>query len=435
MKLHTLNLNDNEKRTFHIHLAYSVLNGFILGVLALNEFVFIKSLHGTNFQLGFLFQFNVVVFSFILLINQFLKRIQNKRKLLFITGVVTHLPLFFLLFFPRTNSNGIFNYFFLFIFFVYFMGHPVILPLINHFLKNSYSHEHFAPLFSCATSLNKITMLVVTFVYGFLLDYDNYSFTIVFPVAAILGIISIHLLSGIEYRQERTMEDRNMESVPRESIWESIKTSVKDMVSILMNNNSYLHFEIGFMLYGAAFMLSFSVITIFFNDFLMLNYSSVAFYRNGYNVLAILLLPYFGRLLGKIDPRLFAAITYISMFCYIVCIALTEYMPFYYEIFGIKLYYLLILHMLFQGIFIATMSLLWSIGSAYFCGDEEVAQYQSVHLSMVGIRALFAPLAGIWLYEKIGYFSTFMIAASLLLLAIFMMGWSYSCMSEPVKKG
>lgn len=430
MKLYTLNLNAKEKQTFRIHLAYSVLSGFILGVLALNEFVFIKSLHGTNFQLGFLFQFNVVVFSFLFLINQFLKRIQNKKKLLLITGIATHLPLFFLFFFPKTTSNGIFNYLFLLIFLIYFMGLPVILPLINQFLKNTYSHEHFASLFSYATSVNKITMLVVTFGYGLFLDYDNYAFTIVFPVVSIVGIVAIYLLSKIDYHQEEVTE-----TLPREGIWSSVKTSVKDMVGTLFNNRPYLHFEIGFMLYGAAFMLSMPVITIFFNDFLMMNYSSVAFYRNGYNVVAILLLPYFGRLLGKMDPRLFSAITYLSMLCYIVCVALTEYMPAYCELFGVKLYYLLILYILFQGIFIATMSLLWSIGSAYFCHDKEVAQYQSVHLSLVGVRALFAPLAGIWLYETIGYFSTFLITAVLLILAIFVMGWSYSHMAVPVKSG
>ncbi|SLM32478.1 membrane hypothetical protein [Desulfamplus magnetovallimortis] len=420
MKLRELDLNENERRTFYIHLAYSVLNGFILGVLALNEFVFIKSLHGTNFQLGFLFQFNVVVFSFIIFVNQFLKRIQNKRKLLFITGVSTHLPLIFLFFFPETTSNGIYNYLFLFIFLIYFMGNPVIMPLINQFLKNSYSHEHFSTLYSYATSLNKITMLVVTFGYGLWLDYDNYSFTIVFPVVAILGIAATYLLSKIEYRHKKSEED-----LPRETVKESIKASVKDMLSILRHNTPYLHFEIGFMLYGAAFMLSMSVITIFFNDFLLLNYSSVAFYRNGYNVIAILLLPFFGRLLGKIDPRLFAAITYFSMFCYILCVIFTEYMPYYFDIFGIRIYYMLILYMICHGVFAATMSLLWSIGSAYFCCDEDVAQYQSVHLSLVGLRALFAPLAGIWLYETIGYLSTFLIAAGLLMLAISVMLFSW----------
>ncbi len=47
------------------------------------------------------------------------------------------------------------------------------------------------------------------------------------------------------------------------------------------------------------------------------------------------------------------------------------------------------------------MSLLWNIGSAYFCKDGDADTYQSVHLTMVGFRAVFAPIFGIWLYHYI----------------------------------
>ena len=62
-------LTDSERRTFLLHMAYSVIEGVILGVLALNEFVFIKSLKGSDYQLGFLFQFSMVVFLFLVFFN------------------------------------------------------------------------------------------------------------------------------------------------------------------------------------------------------------------------------------------------------------------------------------------------------------------------------------------------------------------------------
>ena len=64
------------------------------------------------------------------------------------------------------------------------------------------------------------------------------------------------------------------------------------------------------MFYGFAWMATAAVITIFFEKVLHLNYSSIAFYKNAYNTLAILLLPYFGKLIGKIDPRKFAVYTF-----------------------------------------------------------------------------------------------------------------------------
>ena len=101
-----MGLNFEEKRTFRLHGLYMAIEGIILGVLALNEFVFIKSLHGSNYQLSFLFQFSMVMFLFLVFINEFIKRIKNRKKMLRIAALLTRLPLLLLIFFPD-NVHGI----------------------------------------------------------------------------------------------------------------------------------------------------------------------------------------------------------------------------------------------------------------------------------------------------------------------------------------
>lgn len=88
---------------------------------------------------------------------------------------------------------------FLAIFLVYYLAAPVINPTINLLLRTNYEHKNFGRLYSIATSANKVVLLVVTFLYGLLLDYDNYAFVYVFPVASVLGMVSIYLLSLINY--------------------------------------------------------------------------------------------------------------------------------------------------------------------------------------------------------------------------------------------
>ena len=171
------------------------------------------------------------------------------------------------------------------------------------------------------------------------------------------------------------------------------------MGGILKNNKPYRHFEIGFMFYGFSFMITITVISIFFNDELNLNYSSVAFYKNAYNIIAIIILPFFGKLMGNIDPRKFASISFASLLLYVFFLLMTDYFPDYYVIANIRLYPMLVVSFLFYGVFAATMVLLWNIGSAYFCKPGEADDYQSVHLSLTGVRALFAPLLGIFFYE------------------------------------
>ena len=417
-----LNLTGVELRTFRLHALYMAIEGIILGVLALNEFVFIKSLHGTNYQLGFLFQFSMIIFLFLVFINEFLKRIKDRKRLLRITALLTRLPLLLILFFPRDAetilSQNIYHYIYLGLFLVYFSGNIVIYPNINFLLKTNYRHQNFAKLYSYATSLNKVIMLVVTFVYGYLLDYDNFIFVYILPVTGILGIASGFVLSYIPYTQSKA-------AIDKKSLFQSVSDSVKEMWLILKTNTPYRHFEGGFMLYGFSFMISVTVITIYFYEALNLNYSSVAFYRNGYNILAIVLLPFAGRLLGNIDPRKFAAVTYASIVAYIFFLMATTWFPYHFEFLGITVYYTLILYIIFHGIFAATMVLLWNIGSAYFCKPEQAGTYQSIHLSLTGARAVFAPLLGVLFYEMFGFTVTFSIAIVSLLLAMLLMRWSY----------
>ncbi len=403
-------------------MAYSAFEGIILGVLALNEYVFIYSMRGSNYQLAFLFQFSMMVFIFLFIFNQFRKRIRNKRKMLRVTGLVTRLPLLLLILIPADASalsgqQG-WHYLFLFVFLVYFFGNIIIYPAINVLLKTNYRHENFGKLYSYATSLNKIIILLATFSYGLLLDADNYAFRYVFPVIGILGVVSLYILSGIDF-------SRVVQHPVAMGFMDSVRDSWNNMVKILRTNKPYLHFEIGFMFYGFSFMISVTIINIFFQDALGLNYSSVAFYKNAYNILAILLLPFFGRLLSHIDPRRFAAITFASLFMYILFLLMTEYFPAHTEIFGIQVYYMLIISFFFYGIFAATMALLWFIGSAYFCKPEEADDYQSVHLSLTGVRSLFAPVFGVFFYELIGFSATFILTLAVLLIAMGLMRWSY----------
>ena len=411
-----------EKRTFRLHLGYTVFDNFVAGVLTLNEFVFLRSLHGSSYQLSFLFQFSVLVFIFLIFFSEWLKRVRNKQKLIRWVGIATRAPLAILLFFPRSaeamSGTSVYHYIFLLLFLIYYLGNPIIFPTINLFLKSNYRHDNFGRLYSLATLYGKILMLITAFVYGILLDYDPYAYTWVFALAAAAGVISVMMLSSIHYIEAA-------EVIPKGGFFSSVKESVLGMRRIMKNNTPFRHFEMGFLFYGFAFMSTVTVMTIFFEKQLGLNYFSVATYKNAYNIIALFLIPFFGRVLGKIDPRKFAAFTFASIMFYLLSLVLTYYFPQHTEIGSFRLFYSMIPFVLFHSVFAATMSLLWSIGSAYFCKPHEAGEYQSVHLFLTATRAVFAPLLGVLFYEMYGFVFTFSIGAASLLIAIVIMFWSY----------
>jgi len=414
-------LNSNERQVFLIHLGYSVLDGFVLGVLALNEFVLIKSLEGTDYQIGILFQLSVILLLFSILFNEWIRRIRVKKALIRWLALITRLPLLALLLFPDTldevRQQPIYGYVFLIIFLLYYLANPIVLPIINLMLKNSYSGNHFGRLYSYATSVNKIVMLVATFLFGYLLDHDPYAFRYVYPLIAIIGIGSLFLFSLIHIESGETYE-------VRQGVLQSVVNSLRRSFNTLISNKPFRDFEIGFMFYGFAWMMTIAVITIFFEHQLHLNYSSVAFYKNAYNLIAIAILPFFGRLIGQIDPRRFAIITFGSLLFFLFFLGLTEFFDQSVELAGLKIYFMLIPSYLSHAVFAATMSLLWFIGSSYFSKPSEAGDYQSIHLTLTGVRGLFAPLIGVTFYQLWGFALTFTIAIVSLAVAIAIMFFS-----------
>lgn len=415
-------LNNKEKRTFYLHAIFSIIDGMIRAALWLNEYVFVKSLNGTSYQLSFLFQSSVIVLVLSVLFNELIARTKRKRKMLRRAGFLTHVPLLILLFFPKDISlytvNSIYHYVFLFIFFTYYLSYPIVLPTINLFLKNAYSKDNFGKLYGVSSSIRQIVMMVTFFALGLLLDKDAFSFTWFFPALGFLGILSIIAISWIEYIPKELPEFS-------QGIFDAVIGSFKKMIDILKTNRAYFDFQLAYMFYGFGFMSTRSVINIFYDKALNLNYSSVAFYQNAYNIIAIILLPVFGKVIGKVDPRKFTIIPFIALAGYILFVGLSEFIPVNVEVWNLQIYLTLGISTIFYGFFFSTMLLSWNIGSSYFGKNEEAGDYQSIHLFATGLRGLAAPVIGIVFYELLGFSSTFGIAILTLLVGAYILYRSY----------
>lgn len=415
------NLDAKEQRTFYLHMTFSIIDGMIRGALLLNEYVFIKSLNGSSYQLSFLFQSSVIVLLFSVLFNELIQRARRKRKMLKRAGFLTHLPLLILFFFPRTADvyavDSIYHYIFLFVFFTYYLSYPIVLPTINLFLKNVYTKDNFGKMYGVSSSIRQVILMITVFVLGLILDADEFSFTYFFPILGILGFLSIVLFSKIEYTPKVALE-------ASEGIVKAVIASFRKMITILKTNRAYFDYQLAYMFYGFAFMSTRSVINIFYDEALSLSYTSVAFYQNAYNILAIVLLPVFGKLIGNIDPRKFTVIPFVSMAGYILFIAVSEYVPGNIVVWNIEIYWMLLVATVFYSFFTATMLLSWNIGSSYFGSNEEAGDYHAIHLFGTGARGAVSPLIGVVLYELFGFSITYIIAIISLLIGVVILRWS-----------
>lgn len=409
-------LTENEKRTFFLHLLYSLLDGLILGSFTLNEFVFQKNFHPDIFKISLLFQLSVLVLPFSIFFTQFYEKVANKKRLLLRIGLFTRLPLLLFLLFPvlpldQLHKDWVQNLF-LIVFLLFYFASPFTIPLINHLLKLNYSPDKLGKLYSYSWSINLFTQLVSSLLFGWLLDEFPQSFSYVYAVLGVLGLLSIFLISKIKNEEEQKYFDDI-------GLIESWGNTLDKSIKILAENKPFRDFQIGMMIYGIAFLMNLGVVAKFLNDTYELNYSEVAGYKGIALVLAILTFPVFGLILDRKDPRKFGNMSFAMCVLFFVLLIAAFFFQQSVTVNSIRIFIFLALAYIAYGFFQSSMTILWGIGSSYFAPGDQVATYQAIHCSLTGIRGLVAPIIGTLIFSFLSFLGAFIASIALLVFAIY----------------
>lgn len=405
MTIIPVGLTRREDVTLRLHILYNICEGVMEGVFLLASFVFIKSLLGGNYQTSLLFQSMIGIYTFSVIATELMKRARNMKRLLMVAGTVTRLPLFAFAFFSvDAAGNNVYLILFLAIFGIYYSSRTVIYPAINLILKQSYTEPRFGRLYSIATAARTAAAVLSTFAFGVISDAHPMAFRVVFPLCGALGLLSVYLLLRIPFRQAEAIRYSG-------SIGKAIVQSFRNIVQGVRGNTAYLQFEAAYMLYGFGYMLTYPVITIFFKNSLSLNYTSVSFYQYWYYILSVILLPMFGKIISRIEIRSFSIIPFTAMMFFICGFLLVSVWPVNFSVGNLQIHIALLAGYTMYGIYAGSHTLLYNIGSAYFCGPGQAASYQAMHLSLSGARALVFPLIGVWVYERFGFVPCFSAAA------------------------
>lgn len=395
-----------EKTTFNLHIIYSILDGISLGIIALNEFVFLKNTGATTFHVGVLFQFVVLIMPFSIFFTHFLAMVKKKKRMLLYIALFTRAPLVLFLFFPENiyllPHKEFYIWLYLLIFMLYYIASPIILPVINLFTKANYRVRRFGKLFSYSLTITQLTLLIATLLFGWLLDVDTNYYRFVFPVLGVLGFFAIYLITRIPYKEPKVLPAAQALTASL-----SLGAIYTRALNILKHNRAFADFQAGMMAYGLGFMMSLAVITVYLGEYFSLPYTEIAFYKNIPILISIISFPLFGRKMDLIDPRRFAIISFFFAMLFYLCLMAASHWPTEMQIQGHRIIWLLVAGYIFHGLFNASMGLIWGIGSSYFAPPEEAARYHAVHLSLTGLRGIVGPLLGVWIYQLSGFYGAF----------------------------
>lgn len=391
-------------------------SGISFGILMLQEVILKKSLGGSNFEVTILIFLTSSAFLFSIYGPEIINRQRNQAKTIIILSVVSRS---FLLIIPFFETPV----FFIFCIAASNYTDSLIKPAWNTVFKHNYTNEKRSTLYSYASSLQMIVILIVTTLSGYLFDFNYKIYKILYPAAGIFDILAyINLAKMISWgnpaKEKTGREIKSLFSI--RLLKDILVLPVRNLIRIFRENKPFLRFETYFFLYGIAFMTASPAVPIFLVEILKLDYSPISiakgllFYSS-----TILFTPVMGRFHGSGNPTKFCGYLFLSLMTYPLLMICIKIIGIDMKILSPEL--LLYITFFFFGIFMSGITMSWNLSSIYYSPHSEVANYQAVHITLTGVRGLIAPFIGYLILKYISIYATFLVSSGFFLLAGIMM--------------
>ncbi|MBK9227318.1 MAG: hypothetical protein IPL67_09780 [Ignavibacteria bacterium] len=408
-------LRQLEKKTFSLHMLSNVFMGLSFGILMLHEIILKKSLLGTDFQVTLIF-LSSSAFIFSIYGTELIHRSSNPAKTIIILALISR---FFLFIIPLFSSPEYF------IFCIAAMSYidSLIKPSWNTVFKHNYSDSRRSLLYSYSSSLYTIVILIVSTVLGYLLDINYELYKILFPIAGIFDVLSyMSLAKMITMGQNLKMIPPGIpgKSLSLKLMEDIFVLPVRNTMRIFKENRPFLRFEVFFFMYGMAFMIASPAVPIYLVEVLQLSYSPISIAKGlVFYTATILFTPLMGRLHGTGNPTKFCGYLFLFLLFYPLSMMGVKYIPGVISFITpeIMLYFTFFLF----GILMSGITMSWNLSTIYYAPHYQEANYQSVHITLTGVRGLFSPFIGYLILRYVSIEATFIVSAIIFLLAGIMM--------------
>ncbi len=398
-----MKLNSIEKRTFFLLIVASIFYGFVMGTFNIQDVLAKKALNALDWQVTILVMLWPLSNLFSIWWGKALEHSKSLAKFFILTGFVGRLTLLFMLW--------VNNYYqFLIIMIFLFSFNALISPAQNSIYRNNISKENRGYLFGYSASIITLIALIFSFVSGKLLDIQEDWFRYILAFAGIAGFINSLLMAMIKVENKKYIE------APLK-FRELFFTPIKRTIDILKKNKDFAIFQRNFFIYGIGFMIILPAIPKFLVDDLKMDYSQIFMAKAVISQLGILLLaPIAGKIHDKKNPSFFTFIAFFTLGLYPLILLIASSLIGS----GIENYVVYFAFLIF-GIGMSGIVISWNISSIFFAGNDDVSMYQSVHVTLTGLRALLVPFLGYIILKYWGIKVVFIVS--------FCMFWTASILS------
>jgi hypothetical protein len=253
--------------------------------------------------------------------------------------------------------------------------------------RNNYPRGDRARIAGKLASVQAVVLCIVAFILGLAMDINEDSFHLLFPIAAIGGLVGTAIYAKVRLRgQKRLMraekagfgDDRP--SINPLSVWR-----------VLAADAHYRRFMINMFVFGLGNIMLIAPLAIILQEKFHLGYwPSILITSAIPDIVMPIAIPIWARLLNRVHVVEFRSIhawSYVSAATGML-IAVTTGQA-----------WLLFFTAILVGIADAGGVLAWNLGHNDFAKDHNASQYMGVHVTLTGIRGLIAPFLGVGIYQ------------------------------------
>ncbi|MDG2084258.1 MAG: MFS transporter [Planctomycetota bacterium] len=372
-----------EKITYGFHIRAVLFEGVFGGLLWSAPEIARKALGVDNLLLTLIVMAPAVAQGAVLFFGGWISR-TGPRRLLRRAATVGRLPLslMILLLVPVISNwaetdqgREIVPWIFLLLVTIQALASVPITSAWNGVIRSNYRDENRGFLFGKAQRWGALVSGAGSVIAGYWLHYQSEAFPILYAVAGLFGWLSCMIFSKTPLRDQ----DKAAPDAPEIN-------NAKALWRLLVRDRRFLIYEIGFILYGTAFMALITAKPMYTVDeeFLGLDWRILLGAKGLASLAMVLLTPFYGKTLDRIGPGWLAGGCYCGLALYaILLMAANSAMTF-------------LLAELVFGISMAGVILAWNIGPVSFARADEGRQYMAVHVALVAVRGLIGhPIGGL----------------------------------------
>ena len=392
------NFSPVERHTATLLLWGALFNGVVQSLGQTQDIIARKALHAQDWQLMLMTMIWPISNFFSIWWGRAFENSCHKSRLIFIAGIIGRLSLVAAVWIVTMNQ-------YLLLLALLFSSNSLLIPAQNSIYQRNITKHWRARLYGYTISLGMLVSVIFTYGAGRLLDVREESFRWILVVTGICGFITSALWASI-----RIQEPLTQKSCEKPRFKDLALDPIRRTLTLLKENKPFAAFERSFSIYGKGFIMMQPIIPIYMVDKLNLSYTNNFLAKGVLSQIGMLLLsPMIGKLHDRLHPFRFISASFALLMVFpllFISSSLWVGSP-------IAVVIVFIAYLIF-GIAMTGVNIAWNMSSIFFAGKDDASMYQSVHVTMTGIRGLIAPVLGFTLLKVFNISVVFFVAAGFL---------------------